>query len=241
MLSAFGVLLLDRWEAPLGAGRLADKLRAKLGGQGFPSDDALVVGFGPHDGPRVYDNSQIWDAGCLFLFRDQLAYIGEEARFALGRDEIESLEVRPYRPRLAPEGLVVIRWRDRQTSKSGAFYLQRFEPRPAGEKFQAENELIRRLGTWTEGVGDGPAPPAFAGLSSPDIPEVSSDPYSKLINAKTVAWALMFALGLGIATAFVLGFGFDTILGPSGHGWKLLALLVAAMGAIVWNDRPLGA
>jgi STE24 endopeptidase len=240
LVTGFGMLLLERWEAPLGAQMLAKKLRSAVGRQGFPAEQALVVGLGPHDGPRVYDNCQIWDAGCLFLFQDRLAYVGEETRFALRRDEIESIELRPYRPRLAPEQMVVIRWRDRKTPGSGAFYLQRFEARRGRDKFKAENEITKRLRAWKTGtVDDGTVPAVVAALSAPGIPEVSADSYNKMYNAKMLTWSLLFAAGVGIASSLVLGFGFGAIFGTEGHAWKVIALSLVAVGVAVWNDRPL--
>ncbi len=145
VIACLGIILLDRWEAPLGAGAMGAQLRENLAEQGFPAADGLVVGFGPHDEPRVYDNSQVWDIGGLFLLEDRLVYVGEETRFALRRDEITSIEIKSHRPRLRPESVVVIRW------SGGALRLQRFEPRPLGKAFETSNELTRRIEDWRSG------------------------------------------------------------------------------------------
>jgi hypothetical protein len=211
----------DRMSA-FGYPGLRDILTQRLEAEGIRPIEwgGVFVSFAPHGTIRVYEGFHEWDVGFVILTHDRMCYIGEQARFALTREQVTSVRLHP-----GPSGWVrcprvEVHWC--VDEREGAFLVNS----SLGGKRRMSREtrsLLDRVLAWQAGLSDGVdfLPP----LLPPDLGEVTSrDPASGGVIA-SVLW--MAAFGAGGAGLFGLSFQ-----APTFTGWYVVAV-TAFLGLLV--------
>lgn len=103
-------LVLNRLAAG-GFEDLGRRLAERLGKEGLSVAGGVLVGFGPDDSPRLYEGMTIWDLGFLVPGRDGFAFLGDQARFRLRRNQVEAVRLGPGMPSWWRAGNVYVDWR----------------------------------------------------------------------------------------------------------------------------------
>jgi len=184
--------------------------RALAEGMDIQGGNALFVGLAPGDTPRLYEYNMSWDAGFLFLTRERLVYWGEEARFALTREQVESIESVPDVPSWQSAPRPNIQWRESPGSPINSFCLQPLDIRSMFERRQKMSALSEILTRWKRGEAlDTSLPAACAALDVPRIGEVTGFDQALLAQPQLIVRSLIFLLLIGacVSLAFRLPFG----------------------------------
>jgi len=196
---------------------LERRLRTKLDREGIKVREwrGCFVGLSPDASPRSYEGHSVWDVGFLFWSEDRLCYAGEEARFALRREQISGLRLGPGPAGWWRTERVYVSWGDAQRATSGTFHLT---PLAAGSIRQLRRrvqELARELQDWRERAAARPAlSPALTELATPAIGEVTSLALSAVFAPGKIAKSLVLLafIAFGFALVFGLSFGTQEIL-----------------------------
>ncbi len=179
--------------------------------------NGFLVGLAPDSSPRLYENNWSWDAGSLAISMGHLYYWGEEARFALGRDQIKGIALGPGPVGWFKNSSVYIVWQDPTES------LRRFNLRPlrvasmlqmAGQTAQLAGEL--------ENWHRGNALPArsllsssesdIPGMASFDVPgfnEVTSTSPRGIVRGNSLSRIFLLDTFTAAAIAVLFGLSFD--------------------------------
>ena len=195
---------------------LRKKLEARLSGRGLDAacENGVFVGVSPGTTPRVYEGFYDWDIAFLFVRGNRLIVVGEEARFALRRDQV--LEIAPAEtpPAWIPTPRVALRWQDPSSGQSGAFT---FRPADAsvmtGSGVEAERLRARLEAWWRDGVPpvSGSAPETQAALEIVALPPagpVTGLSPRALVRGRTLFPSLLVSLLASIAVCVLLGLPF---------------------------------
>lgn len=68
--------------------QLGHRLRIKLEREGIDTRQGLFVNFSPDREPRTYEHYANWDVGFVFLDKNRLVYVGDQARFQIRREQV---------------------------------------------------------------------------------------------------------------------------------------------------------
>ena len=184
---------------------LRRRLRARLEGQGIPVDDwhGVLVGLAPAEEPRLYEGFADWDLGYLFLAGGHLCYLGEQTRFVLDRDQVDSLSLDAGPPGWFRTPRLTVRWRDDAHDTEGALSLRPAEVRSLRQIGPRVYALHKEIGAWREQASDTMAlPEPFAEVGPPEARQVTSTPVARVLNAGTflrATWATgLWAMGMAI-------------------------------------------
>jgi len=206
------------------------------------------IGLSPGGTPRLYEGFSMWDAGFVETTHDGLAYVGEEARFALRRDEVVDVRLEQGFPAWIPVRVVRVHWR-RGDGTSGVFGLQ---PIGLGSVFgsrAAAAGLHARLRAWHEGrepaaaatpqrLSGGPSPWRADGASPPSPDGITSmSPRDAVKPAQIVATMILLWL-MSLAVTLLLGLplspfvrgGLDAAVG------SLVAYAIAIVPLARWRE-----
>lgn len=93
---------------------LGRSLAERFGREGLSVAGGVLVGFAPDDSPRLYEGMTVWDLGFLVPGRDGFAFLGDQARFRLRRDQVAAVRLGPGTPGWWRIGSVYVDWRDDQ-------------------------------------------------------------------------------------------------------------------------------
>lgn len=211
IVATFGLYLLAMDYLSLsGKRQLEKRLRARLKSENVISreDGGTFVSFSPDGAPRLYDGSFSWDMGLLYFGAEQVVYVGEEARFALRREEI--LDVRDVRgsPAWIRTGAVMIRWRDAAKDRSGACLIRPQRARSLGDQRAAAEELTKRMEEWIDGreavVDELPA----GDFGTPDVGAVTSVLPARMARGRAATRSLMILGYMSAAVAVLCNLSF---------------------------------
>lgn len=135
---------------------LGRRLAQRFEKEGLPVADGVFVGFAPDDSPRIYEGQGVWDLGFLLLGRDGVAFLGDQVRFRLRRDQVAAVRLGPGTPSWWRIGSVYVDWR----SDEGA--IRTFHLRGRGRSLRGLRrstiDLAGRLASWLRSPEGGEVP-----------------------------------------------------------------------------------
>ncbi|MBI1799039.1 MAG: hypothetical protein HYR73_05080 [Candidatus Eisenbacteria bacterium] len=170
---------------------------------------AYFVGLAPSREARVYESFGDWDVGWLFLQRRRLCWIGEQARFALTREQITGVEIGPGLPGWIPAPRVVITWRDGACGTEGAVSLRPADTASLSGIAAGSRALFERIGAWRRGVLSPHPEPALGDLALPPSGAVTSLAPGTYASAASAMRGLLLCSLAVAAAAAALGLSFD--------------------------------
>jgi Zn-dependent protease with chaperone function len=188
------------WEAP----KLRRELRAKMEKAGLDpvAWGGRFVGFSPHAAPRSYESMSVWDIGYLFVYQDRICYWGEEARFALRRNQITAVRLAAGPPGWFYPKNIYISWRDGENF--GTFNMRVGDVSNNREMARQTQTLGERLQSWFERPPlHRNIPPALAKLGAPQLGAVTGT--SPRAKPKSVFATSILLLFVGWAVSVLLG------------------------------------
>jgi hypothetical protein len=229
------LLLLDKWSPLSGLSRIMERLRLKIEHEGFAVSDwgAVPVGFAPGSALRLFHGSTFWDVGYVVATRDRLSVVGESVTFSLDRDQIESIEFVSRFPPIWPDRLALVRWKDERLGRSGSFQIGYLAQRSPAELFRPSDPLRETLIAWEQESGARETPRALKALTSPALPDVTSEPVSKMASSQTVLSAVMLGGVAALVLALLAGLPFDPFA-EDRTGLAVMLMGMAAYGLLVW-------
>ena len=200
-----------------GHSRMKAQLRARAQAAGVDpaACGGAFIGLAPGACPTAYENTHSWDAGFLFLNRQSLVYWGEEARFALSREQVISIKAGPDLPGWFSGKRPYVRWRDPATAAEGTFALLPLDARSMPQRKRELARLAKRLEDWKRGVApSGALPTACKDLGVPQFGEVTGASTDKKGKRKTLRQSsiVLMILAFWVNLAFGLPYGFMALL-----------------------------
>jgi Zn-dependent protease with chaperone function len=221
-----------------GNGRLEKRLRARLKGENVIAreDGGMFVSFSPEGAPRLYDGSFSWDIGLLYLGAERIVYVGEEARFALRRQD--TLDVRDVRgsPAWVRTGAVMIQWRDAAKDRSGAFLIRPQRARSLGDQRAAAEELTKRMEEWIDGRQAVTDELPDGNFGTPEVGAVTSRSPATMARGQTAMRSLMILGYMSAAAAVLCNLSF---IGPFDGWYAVSATMILGVVQFVpyWRYR----
>jgi len=170
-------LVLTNFLPFAGYEKLNRRLREKFEKEGMnPADgDGILVGFSPDSAPRIYEMNYSWDSGFLFFSSSALSYWGEEARFTLRRELIDSVRLGPGIPHWLHPHNLYITWHDGPRRTTTTFNIRPLGVRSMLQMKREMLSLAKRVEAWrTDSAASTMIPPILATLGPPSIGQVTS-------------------------------------------------------------------
>jgi hypothetical protein len=199
----------------------------------------VLVTFAPDGSPRFYENQVAWDFGFLFVWGNQLAYVGEQTRFALKREQIVKVRLGPGVSRWWHMPYLYIDWSGEEPGSIRTFNLRGAQANSMRQLKGATVALEAKLGTWFEQPASATEMPAFVrNLSLPRIGEVTSAPVQFKYSALVLQTGIVFLLGMGVSLLFGLPYKPE----ESGWAWYIpavgaLAFWFEMLPVVIWQER----
>lgn len=209
---------LALWRRQAQRARLAQRFQRE--GLGV-TESSIAVGFSPGALVRFYGtNYYNWDIGFLVLSGDRITYVGEQVRFSLTRQEIDSVCVGQGGPSWWRFPRVYIRWK-RADGTPSVFSIASLEPSSVWKLGRQTALLFRRVMDFrTSSRNDlSSAMPEFPSLALGDITSRSPRelgglkaniqllicllPLAVVVNAASGADAIWYVLGVTLWTRLV--------------------------------------
>ena len=256
------VLVFSNYIPRLTRGKISSRLNQKLSAQGVQvaSWGGIYVGFAPAAAPRTYEATSFWDVGYLFLRSDRLCYWGEEAQFALRRDQISDIKLDTGLPTYLGAKRVYIAWCDTEQGTCGVFNLGRGHSDSVRGGARQTSELASRLQAWWKTPSPVRALPApLDTLSTPVVRAVTSavpgalwKPQKLFSELLATAWIaalaamlcrLPFHLTAYLNSATYSRLGLPSFTSP-GAGWFIvlaapLVRYLSLIPALRYRDKPI--
>ena len=210
------------WERALAARRVRG-----AGGGAF-------VGLAPGAGGMTYEGYADWDLGTLDLDPVALRYEGEQARFALERERIVSIQLVQGLPGWFPAPRVAVRWREASGAEH-TFTVRDARARRLHQIAGLSRRLLDDLRRWH-------AQPAPAGVRPIDGGEppredsVTGTPHAELASPRTLIPALPLVLAMALLASLASGLSLASGAEPGAldvFGAALLTL--AALRLPLWR------
>ena len=233
---AWGLLaLLDKWSPLTGVARILERLRLKIEHAGYPVSDwpAISVGFAPGASLRLFHGSAYWDIGYVVLSEDRLSFVGESAVFSLKRDQIIGIDFVSNFPPIWPDKVALVRWKDDRLGRSGAFQVGYLSQRSLVEIFRSSDPLRQSLLEWRQRVGAPATPAVLESLTSPALPDVTSEPVSKMASSQTVLGAVMLGGVAALVLGLLAGLPFDPFA-EDRTGMAVMMMGMASYALLFW-------
>jgi Zn-dependent protease with chaperone function len=197
-----------------------------------------LVGLAPGPNPRLYTSFSDWDLGYLTLEGDRLVYRGEQAAFALRRDQIGELDMGPGLPQWLPKPRIYLQWHDDQQGQGQILSLNSWHHGWAGRPRVTTRKLYRRLHEWWKGPPSLATSPTAAALPLPDLQARGLPP--RVAGGLTLVRTLLVWTVLACPLTLLGGLTFD--LHEGGWAWWLLIAapltpLVTRLPYLRYRDR----
>jgi hypothetical protein len=204
---------------------LRTRMQARLEKEGLTPEawGGTFVGFSPAAYPRLYEGFFDWDVGYLVLAGDRLCHVGEQARFALRREQITAVYLASGPPSWFPRQGVYVAWRDEARGVSGTFNVRPGvvrSMRHLGREARALGERVQAW--WREPVAD-PVPAPLEGLPPPSPAAVTSLSPRDAIRVRAVVNSLLVLLPVAAGVCVLLDLPFRWAEG--GAAWFVLAAI----------------
>jgi hypothetical protein len=192
--------------------KLNRRLREKFEQEGVNSADGngILVGFSPDSAPRIYEMNYSWDTGLLFLSSGALSYWGEETRFTLRREQIDSVRLGPGIPHwLHPQNLYIT-WPDESWRSATTFNLRPLGVRSMLQMKREMRSLAQRVEAWRTGsLASTSIPPIFATLGPPSVGQVTGASPRQILNPRQIFASFVSVGFLAACFASLLGLPVD--------------------------------
>src|SRR5262245_54889486 len=212
-----------------GYSSLKGQFAARMLARGIDVDrlEGIWVGFSPDGEPRVYSNNYDWDIGFLLVMPDRLCFLGEQAQFALAKDQVAKVRLGPGGPSWWGLRRVYIDWRDDQ----GTIRSLNFRPADARSMRQIAplaQRLLNRLLRWRVAPSDESAISSrLTALGPPNITQVPSQSVAQAASYPRLLFLCFNSLITGAMASFMARLPFSPAAG--GH-----ALYVLTMVFVSW-------
>ena len=153
ILTVIVSLVVSNFLPMLGLGKLERLVRSKFEKQGAPAEilKGMFVSLAPDGEPRIYENNWAWDVGFLLLSPDRLYYWGEEARFAIERDDVIRIWTGPGPFSWTKTAAAYISWTDRN-GQSRTLNLRACSASSLSQMSRMTRLLARDLENWRSGL-----------------------------------------------------------------------------------------
>jgi Zn-dependent protease with chaperone function len=258
-----GLMLWQSNRLPLWSHKLLERgIRDRLKRENAPAEAmaGILVGLAPHDTPRIYEGNWSWDMGLLSLQNDSLVYWGEEARFAIRREQISRIELGEGPANWWKTPSLYITWRDAEGIQR-TFNLRAMNVSSMRDMAKTTRCLSRDLQNWQRHISPATIPVLAEQsvgadkitLPAPAFGAVTSVAYADAVSGKAVtkSYVITGVLAMGVAIVFGLHFlpsyRFD-VTGNSGDfamrpvsmhvgGWYVLFVAIATSTMRRWPAR----
>ena len=186
-------------------GRFVRRMGRRMEARGIIPRDGVLAALIPGDRIRSFEGVRAWDLGKLHWVGDLMTYTGEQARFALQRAEVETVQVirgplqwsRDYAVQLRSSGAVFNVWLPER-----------------GSSLRSADELMTRVEAWYNGEPGRDRAPELQD-KIPQFPEMHTFTPSRSNGLWYVGkTAAMFFAGGFLMTAVVLGYSHVTTAVP---------------------------
>jgi heat shock protein HtpX len=146
-------LVVSNFLPMLGLGKLERLVRSKFEKQGAPAEipKGMFVSLAPDSEPRIYENNWAWDVGFLLLSPERLYYWGEEARFAIGRDDVIRIWAGPGPFSWIKTTAAYVSWTDRN-GQTRTLNLRACSASSLSQMSRITRLLARDLENWRSGL-----------------------------------------------------------------------------------------
>ncbi len=263
ILTVIVSLVLSNFLPMLGLGKLERLVRGKFEKQGAPGEilKGMFVSLAPDGEPRIYEGNWAWDVGFLLLSPERLYYWGEEARFAIERDDVIRIWAGSGPFSWIKTAAAYVSWTD-QSGQPRTLNLRACSASSLSEMSRITRLLARDLENWRSRL------PAASDATTRTVPtdagfeaEFSPPGFGAVTSmaARDLARGRFFVrdffintfLAIGIAVLFGLRFSLlDWLVSPpgaaaehlaEGTGWYVLAAAwINRMFLLFpfWRSRP---
>ena len=199
----------------IGLSKLEVRVRERLEKEGAPLEirNGLFVGLAPDSGPRIYEGNWAWDVGFLAISEDRLYYWGEEARFALRRDQITSISLGPGPVSWLKTPSVYVRWQD-SGGTDRVFNLGPSRVASMSKMARQTRRLANDLENWHRGIqlpagslvsSNGKDIPAMESLGVPGFGQVTSASPRTVLRGNSLARIFLLYTFVVVAVAILFG------------------------------------
>jgi Zn-dependent protease with chaperone function len=146
-------LVVSNFLPILGLGKLERLVRSKFEKQGAPEKilKGMFVSLAPDSEPRIYENNWAWDVGFLLLSPERLYYWGEEARFAIQRDDVIRIGAGPGPLSWVKTAAAYVSWTDK-SGQMRTLNLRACSASSLSEMSRITRLLARDLENWRSGL-----------------------------------------------------------------------------------------
>jgi hypothetical protein len=221
--------VLRNYAASWGMSSLERRFRARLTEQGFAeaARSGIFVGLAPSAEPARYEKCVYWDIGILWLVNDQLFYLGEEAWFRLGREQVRDWRISAVEATWLPRNGMFIDWSDDPRGSKGSFYLMS----GAGSILRNRRELSAlsdRLDAWLKNPAAPTPSAAMPDLTSPTHRDITTE------RAKMALDPVM--LFKSCSSLFFMTFGLGALLGVP--FWTGCYAIAVVLSLLVLDELP---
>jgi hypothetical protein len=199
----------------MGLSKLEVRVREKLEKEGAPLEirNGLFVGLAPDSGPRIYEGNWAWDVGFLAISEDRLYYWGEEARFALRRNQVTSISLGAGPVSWLKTPSVYVRWQD-SGGTDRVFNLGPSRVASMSKMARQTRRLANDLENWHRGIqlpagsllsNDGKDIPAMESLGVPGFGQVTSMSPRIVLRGNSLARIFLLYTFVVVAVAILFG------------------------------------
>ncbi len=207
---------------------LRHRLSLKLSGEGVDLEGGVFVNFAPDREPRLYENYTGWDVGFVLLNRDRLAYMGDQARFAIRREMVSRVTLEKGFPSWSRPLQACIEYKENEQTEDRPLSFTVFETNSICASRYPTAKLVKRIKIWKEGSeppqGSLPLP---EGLRLPNIGEVTSEPARSAVRPSRVIQTLIFVSVSAFLASMLLGLSFSLW---NGGAWYSLMMSILSVG-----------
>jgi Zn-dependent protease with chaperone function len=221
VLTIAAEMLIANYFGRHGLPKLERPLREKAKSEGnVNANSGVFVSFAPDSAPRIYEGNWAWDLGILCVTTEEIVYWGEEARFALRRDEIVSVVIRAGSVSWSDNSSMFITWRDFAGREST------FNVRPLSAVSACV--LAENLESWRRGEPLSQhsilaaSQPIMEKLHAPNFGQVTSAPPRIFVRGRALVRDVMFNMFVALGVVFALGLFFpplDLLADASGSAY----------------------
>jgi heat shock protein HtpX len=209
---------------------LGRQLAARLRFEGLEvrAEEGVPIGLAPDAEVREYEGFSIWDVGFLMFSGDRLCYAGEQARFALAREQVLSVHAAAGPARLfKPWRRVWIEWQ--AETSSGTLQLVLLDELSRRGNDRRSELLAGRIQDWlARSPIELPAPPLLEELGPPRLGAVTSAAPGDGLRLQDHLMALLLPLGAAVVLGLLAGLPSD----PGQPGSIGAAALAAGLGRL---------
>jgi hypothetical protein len=223
------------WEAKSLRARLLEKVSKE--GVDPNGWGGRFVGIGPHAEPRTYEHQTVWDIGYFFIYPDRLCFWGEEAHFALYRQQITDVRVAAGPPGWIRTASVYISWRDGELMQT--LNLRPGDVATVREMARETRFFGAKLTSWMQQkLAYRELPPILASLGPPRFGAVTGAMPGSGARGQGLRRSLTLMAALGWAIGVICGMPFISLQPPGGWYVVVTAWSVFLLHLIpLWRRR----